>query len=67
MIPFIPNCLRCRHLTQVGIKPLKQPNLCKAFPDEPGIPKDIWDNQVEHTFRQPGQTNDFVFKPKGED
>jgi len=37
-------------------------NKCKAFPEAPGIPARIWDNEAEHDHEIAGQVPGFTFE-----
>ena len=57
----IPICAKCKNFI-----PNKKHNLCKAFPEPPGIPWEIVSGKNDHSKPLPEQKNDIVFEPKDE-
>lgn len=56
----IPPCVFCKHFLE-SILPT---GLCRAFPEEPGIPEEIfWEGQ-DHDDWFPGQRHEYFFEEK---
>ena len=54
-----PSCATCTRLHFPGKGP---PPRCEAFPDEPGIPADIWEGRDPHTTPHAGD-HGLLYEP----
>jgi hypothetical protein len=62
MTTINPKCLDCKHFTALEDVYFTG-HRCKAFPEAPGIPEEIFWKGQPHDALWPGQEGAYVFEP----
>jgi hypothetical protein len=63
---IIPQCIACKHFLYWDPMEIVagEGHKCKAFPDPPGIPDEIYRGEIEHKEWHPEQKFEYFFEPK---